>query len=367
MRDINDLDNAFGQAGDGFQNNVYLTLAKLHKSEDRKPMRTLGLRLAAVIAAACTVFAATALALSNTWGIMDFLTNRQNNEVLPGASDIVQRDVPQTGGQSEMVAFSVREAVFDGKDIYIVVEAKPAEPEYLLLGSDSMPSYPISDLGPLFSSQTGTIRDYAAEHGKTVIRASIGMAGNCSIDFLLESDGTLVYLLNGRYDGDEVGVLNLEVTCAVSPFIAENGTDMIDESNIQIIPLTVALENTGTKDTVSSTAPAVYSDCGVRVDSVTLTGSPMAVYAVIEYTVIDEELFSETDSGLWFEFLDESGEQIPFSTGSIEELDGSGLRFVQNTSLQAAETMPHSIILRGYNAIEKNRYEAHTFDMRRRQ
>jgi len=38
--------------------------------------------------------------------------------------------------------------------------------------------------------------------------------------------------------------------------------------------------------------PIFYSDCGIRVDRVTLTGTAMATYVEIEYTVIDASMFT---------------------------------------------------------------------------
>lgn len=129
--------------------------------------------------------------------------------------------------------------------------------------------------------------------------------------------------------------------------------------------LSVTLKNSGTKETVISEMPAIYSDCGVRVDKVTLTGSAMAIYADIEFTVIDKEKFAETDDGLWFEFLDDTGKRLPdgaSSSGSVEAIDEN--HYILKVSLQASERLPSEIILRGYNCWEKNRYETHAFEMK---
>lgn len=232
---------------------------------------------------------------------------------MPEAADIVQKDVAQEGGQTELVTFTVREAVLDGQNYYIVVDAKPSSPDYLLLGPDAAPSDPIVNMGPLFSDKTGTIADYASEKKKEIIHTSVGATGgNCSIDFLLEDDGTLTYMLNGSYTGDSADS-TMELTCMTAPFTTHDGNDAIDMLtgkaatrdgndgidmlNREFATLSVKLKNTGTKDTVTSTAPATYADCGVRVDKITLTGSAMAIYANVEFTVIDEEKYAETDGG----------------------------------------------------------------------
>ncbi|MDF2839179.1 MAG: hypothetical protein K0S60_882, partial [Evtepia sp.] len=365
MRDITDLRNAFGQADDGFVNNVYQTLAGMQINENRKPVKKIGFRLVAVIAIVCMLSTGTVLALTNPWGILDFLSGRRTDvKVLPEAVDIVQKEVAQIGSQTEFGTFAVREAVFDGKNVYIVVDVKPSSQGYLLLGPDAFPSDPIGNMGPLFSDKTGTIADYARENNKEMIRTSVVISSvNHSVDFLLNEDGTLVYMLNGSYAGDSAQE-DIKMTCVAAPFVSREGTVVIDELNMKRTTLSVTLRNSGMKETVTSAMPVVYSDYGIRVDKVTLNGSSMAIYADIEYTVIDKEKFAETDDGLWFEFLDGNGKRVPAgasSSGSVEAVDEN--HFIQKTSLQASETLPNEIILRGYTFWEENRYETHTFNM----
>lgn len=368
MRDMKDLKYAFGQADDGFVDNVYHTLAGMQRNKERKSVKKTCFRLVAAIAIVGILTAGTALALTNTWGILDFLSGRRNEvKVLPEAAAIVQKDVSQKGNQTEFAAFAVREAVFDGQNVYIIVEVKPSSPGYLLLGTDASPSDPVGDMGPLFSGKTGTIADYARENNKEMVNTSVVISGeNCSIviDYLLEDDGTLVYMLDSSYTGDSTAS-DMKLTCVAAPFVSREGTVEIDVLNKKRTTLSVTLKNSGTKETVSCTTPAIYGDCGVRVDKVTLSGSAMAIYAEIEFTVIDKEKFAETDDGLWFEFLDDTGGRLPggaASSGSVKAVDEN--HFIQKVSLQASETLPGEIILRGYNCWDKNRYETHTFEMK---
>lgn len=366
MRDMSELKKAFGQADDAFVNNVYHTLAGMQINENRKSVKKTGFRLVAALVIVCMLSAGAVLAVTNAWGILDFLSGRRTDvKVLPEAADIVQKEVSQKGSQTEFGAFAVREAVFDGKNVYIVVDVKPSSPGYLLLGPDASPSDPVGNMGPLFSGKTGTIADYARKNNKAMINTSVVLSGvNCSVDYLLEDDGTLVYMLNGSYTGNSAQE-EIKMTCVAAPFVSREGTDVIDELNRKRTTLSVTLKNSGTKETVTSATPAIYSDCGVRVDKVMLTGSAMAIYAEIEFTVIDKEKFAETDGGLWFEFLDDTGKRVPdgaSSSGSVQAVDEN--HFIQKASLQASEALPGEIILRGYNCWEKNRYETHTFKMK---
>lgn len=214
MRDMIDLKNAFGQADDSFVNNVYRTLVNIRTNEERKPAKKTGLRMVAVVAVICMLSCRTVLAVTNTWGILDFLNRRGNGvKVLPEASEIVQKDAAKQGSQTEFAIFAVREAVFDGKNIFIVMDVKPTSTEYLLLDPDLYPSDPASNMGPLFSGKTGTVADYARENNKKMINTSVGIDGaNCSIDYLLEDDGTLVYMINCSFNGNSAQS-EVKMTC----------------------------------------------------------------------------------------------------------------------------------------------------------
>jgi len=364
MRDFNDLRRAFGEADEAFQDNVFRVLAGLRTEEERKPMKKTRWKLGAAVAAAVLLMAATAFALTNTWGILDFLTSRrQNVSVLPEAEEIVQKDVPQQGGKAAYATFAVREAVYDGKEVFIALEARPTEEQYLLLGPDAYPDNPVGDLGPLFAGKAGTIADYAHETGKSLIHTFAGIdSASCSIDFLLEEDGTLVYLINGRYEAE--GKLELTVDCGVAPFVDQDGKMTVDHASLQRTPLTVSLENTGTKRTATSAAAADFASCGVRVERVTMTGSEMGIYVTIEYTVTDEEKYAKTGDGLWFEFLDENGEILPFGAGTAGAgVASDGKTFVQDITLPAAEKLPEMVILRAFNCWTKERYDTCAIDL----
>lgn len=362
MRDMNELKNAFGEADDGFKNNVYRTLGDLKRCEERKSVWKISWRMVAIVAVLCLLATGTALAMTNAWGILDFLSGRRLGiEVMPEAAKIVQTDLPQEGGESELAKFSVREAVFDGLNVYIVVEAKPANQDYLLLGLES-PSDPIRNMGPLFGDKSGTIGEYAKGNGMIPIRAAVSLNINgSSYDYVLDSDGTLVCMINSPYN-DSDSSLSLELNCTTAPFV--DGS--VDLENIQRNSLKVDLQNSGAQNAVTNVDTAEYADCGVRVDKVTLTGSPMGIYAVVEFTVVDEAKFAETNGGLWFEFIDENGDRLPEGASSGDSLtptDDSGIRYIQTCSIKAAEMLPGDVSLRGYNCWNKNLYETHVFEM----
>jgi len=199
-----------------------------------------------------------------------------------------------------------------------------------------------------------------------MINTSVGIEGvsSCSIDYILEEDGTLVYMLNAGIDSSSARE-DINITCVAVPFVNRNGKTVLDDINKKRATVSVTLDNTGTNEIAASTEPVIFTDFGVRVDKVTLNASAMGIYADIEYTVIDREKFAGNESGLFFEFLDDNGDRIPggiSSGGGIQVLDQN--RYVRKFSLQASETLPSEITLRAFNPGAGDRHETHVIKMR---
>ena len=374
------LVSAFGSADRAFENNVYRTLDRLETGNARR-VRKIGFKAAIALAAAVIMISTTVLAATNTWGIMSFLSSRTQASMPEGAADVIQTNIPQQGGdivlieadnegepaQTGDVSFKVREAVFDGVDVYAVVEVKASNDDILLLGVDSMPQYPIQELGPRFANETGTIAEYALANGKTMARMSMGDRGMIfdTFDFVTEEDGTLVYMLKGRYM-EAAPELGIQLRCLVLPVIEVDDGYGIDEPRIQETELAFTLERTGQSAVAVSTEAQVYAECGVRIDKITLTSGTMSIGTKIEYTVVDPVKYSKTDSGIWFHFLDENGEHLPMDPnggGGAYAVDDAGTQFVQEGSFAAGE-MPDKVIVQAYNFMGDGKFETHTFEIK---
>lgn len=371
MKDREELQRVFGSADPGFVNAVNRTLETIKKEEEERHMKKISMGL--VIAIACMLLATVAFAAAERWGVFDFISNRYDVKVLPQAQEIVHKEFAGNTTQIGDAIFGVREAIFDGQHVYITLAVTPADDSILLLGSDSMPDDMAADLLGEERAEGLTIRDWAAKHGKTkLVHTNVGDNAVAqgeqsivnSIDFITEEDGTLVYMVHGAYEGSE-DKIDVELLCISAPYTADEN---LLQENVERGSLGFELAAAAPIGRAQNVAPATYADCGVRVDRVTLTGSPMAVYYEIEYTVVDKAAYEKTDDGLWFEFLGADGERLPIGAstgGESGEVEGSeGKVFVERGSLEAMETMPQEVTLRGYNCWEKNRYETHTFEMK---
>ena len=359
---------------------IQKTKTKMMKEESNMGKFNIRKSFGATVAACIVVVLAmsgVALAMTNTWGILDFLSGRG---VLPEASEIVQTLPPQEivqttesqeSSASELATFFVREAVFDGQTINIVVDVKPESPDYLLVGMGAGLDDPIRNTSvwyeQIFEGNDETVREYAEKNDKIPLYAAVtpfvdGLFVNgCGIDIRPEADGSLVYMLSGPYVSDSPQ-LTLDLRC-FSALYSDDGRPIQDRTESA---LTVTLQNSVVLASAANVNTAEYADYGVRVDRITLKNSPLAIYAEIEYTVIDEEIYKPED-GVGFAFVDENGNNLPDGRigGSTVPADDSGTRFISTTSIQAAETMPETLILRAFNIWDREQpSEYHTFEMR---
>jgi len=116
---------------------------------------------------------------------------------------------------SERVQFAIREATFDGTNVFIAVEVKPTNPDLLVLALDA------------------TEFDYPDTVGKTFIRTYVRVPtrdGVFSGDYFIEDDGTFIFNLNFLYEDDSPAI-NLELICGIIL------NDATDSENIDFIDL----------------------------------------------------------------------------------------------------------------------------------
>ena len=156
-----DFRAAFGKPDADFVSCVQYTLRRLREEEERPMKRKLSLS-AAIAVAACLIVATAALAAASHWGLFDFLNQGGDSGALPEAAEIVATDPPQEGGEGELASFKLREAVYDGEYVYMVVDATPAD-GILLLGPGLLPPDAMRDLTKE-DSDAMTIGEYAGEN-----------------------------------------------------------------------------------------------------------------------------------------------------------------------------------------------------------
>lgn len=368
-----ELRHAFPEPDERFQACVRRTLQTLSQEDAQKerfPMKRTKLRVGALVAAAVLLLSTVGVAAASLrYGVFDFLRQADGSPaVLPEAmalvqTEVPQTEVPQTAGAAE-TAFSLREAVYDGGAVHMVIEARPAGDHVLLIGPDCLLTEPASTLGV---SDEGTIAEYAAANGKTEIRsvslvdtaASTGGEGVVqSLEYRLEGDGTLVFIASGSVSGG-AATLPVDIVCITYPVLPDGNYDV--ENGTQT-DLTFSLERTDAgQDSHTFSTPAVFAGCGVTVERVTLTASPLGLYYTLECAVTDETAYAAAEEGLFFRFLDADGEELPLAPaiGSQVSAPEDG-RFIQEGALAASVALPDALTIQAFDSESKEVYDTQT-------
>ena len=380
-----DFRTAFGKPDADFVSCVQNTLHRL-REEERPMKRKLSLS-AAIAVAACLIVATAALAAASHWGLFDFLNQGEDSGALPEAAEIVATDPPQEGGAGKLASFRLREAVYDGEYVYMVVDATPAD-GLLLLGPGLLPLDAMRNLTKE-DSDAMTIGEYAGENDLQMAIVGISTAAAAegaedaitSFDWRLEADGTLVFMLSGEAPQGAGDAFETTLLCSVTPLVPaakgegitmqyfeEDGEEPVskyigydvDEAHIQRSELAFALTAAGPAEAQAYDLDAAARVRGVRVERVTFEPSPMALYYEIRFTITDEAAYAATEDGVQFEFLDANGERLPdgatMSGQTAAQADGS---LVQSGSLSAQSDPSQIAALRAFNCWTKERYESH--------
>ena len=380
MKTRADFQNMFEPADAGFEDAVRRALRGVKRygaSAPRKKLRV-GLVFAVLL---CLLLAAAALAAAFRWGVLDFVTGQgKEAKVLPEATEMIQDapDIEQTGGKLTDVSFSVRQAVYDGSQIYMVVEVVPGDGGTLLIDDWNTPSDPASYIDSGRVDDGKTIAQYAKERGKArILAASVspvgdwpGDGGGYGSSSRMEEDGTLAFMIEGDCKQGEEAAFTLR--CSIVPFEQADSGWTTDDRAGEKAELSFTLRASESFiGSVRNTKPVDYPLVGVRVDSLTMTGTPMAVYYRIEYTVVDAEKLAA--DGLTFAFLDENGAALPpgaGAPGAFEPVEGMDYvegedktagwkEIARSGSLNAMEVMPNAVTLAACDSFGNTIREAH--------
>lgn len=356
MNDRHDMRRAFGNADASFASAVNRTLDKLN-AEEELPVKTTRYTLAVALAG-LLILATVAYAAAGEWGLTDYFKRFLAPDSIPAVNEIANAPINKSGGETDKIKLTVREAVFDGECVYIVARAEA--PEGTLLTSHSDGNARLGDLLGAFEGAEGSIAEYAQANAMSIqpaqLAAKYAVNGN---DFYLngsysesESANARVYVLIGAYMGEDTDALDLEIECLLS-----------NEAHTSLA-CTLNKAGSAQMSTGSSACAIEFNDIGVRMERATFALTPMGMYVYMYYSVTDPEAYALTDEGLWFELIDADGERLPTGAlaGSAGFLAAENL-YYQVESYAVAGELPEQITLRGFNCWTKERYSAQTVQL----
>ncbi len=285
---------------------------------------------ALVFALVAVMMGAVALAAASRAGILDFAGRYGNTYIPEDAQSYIQSDVATL--EEEGVVVNIRELYYDGRTMRMTVDLTPRSDKVLLLGPDIGMMDNWQNLWRNMNdswddADERTIYDLYVEKGYTsayianvwTVDEENGTAGG-AMDYTFGEDGTLTIFKEETY-GDDRAEREVTLKVSLTP-VADPATDKRDsDSRItaeQKLTLTSAAASTAdetgdVQGVYVNTEPVTFASIGVRVDRVMIEEKPQELYATIDYTVFDPELYRKTDDGLWFRFID------PSKTGQIWE------------------------------------------------
>ena len=122
---------------------VRCAVIKEKQSIKRKPAAAL------TLAAALILMSTLALAVSLSWGVMDFADRSSFlRDRLPDAP--LQRQISQSGGQGREAIVTVTDAVYDGNNVYITLHVTPRAEGTLMMDAVLSLDMPASNLDAAF-------------------------------------------------------------------------------------------------------------------------------------------------------------------------------------------------------------------------
>ncbi len=250
---------------------------RLAAREERpvKMKKCMAIMLVLVLMLSATVAVAAEL------GLFDFLARNMGQEVLPGAEKLVQSDVAY--GETDDVIYTVKQAMYDGKSIALLVEMRPKDDKTFLMGEGWWEEDPIGgylyDTEEEMLAEKRTVAQYATDNGYTrMIEALINLPGYANAGIDEWNNNVLTVLYSFEAEGDAL-------TLAFEYFQFDKLT-----GEAQRVPDEITLKAAAPLWTVSSQESFDAPGFGIRVDGITITGTAVQSYWTLTYTVTDVEI-----------------------------------------------------------------------------
>lgn len=216
-------------------------------------------------------------------GMFDFLARMTGDAVLPGAYDLVESDIAY--GETDHVSYTVKQAAYDGQAVALMVEMRPKDDKTFLMGpmwmlEDRISGY-IYDTEEEAQADSRTIAEYAAENGYTrIVDVSVGRTLDPAASEWKDNVLTVVYAAEAEGD-------TLTLPLSYNTYDYTTGT-------VQRVADEITLQAAAPLWTVSSQQSFDAPGFGIRVDGITITGTPVQSYWTVHYTITDAETARST-------------------------------------------------------------------------
>lgn len=315
----------------------------------RRSRRRNRTRAAAAAIAAILVVGATAYASGKYFGILDFFSD-QGTQLSTEADNLVEKDVVIATDQTEEdeVMFSIREAVCDSNQIYVVVEAKAVDSErYMILAEDVMLDESVKYLNNAGNSEE-TVREYAASRNKEILYAGARIDSDiCTSYFKLEEDGTGIFVIYGE-NMDKKKVLDL--TCQCSYYEASKEQITVEDVTHRSIDFVLHDVSNGKTNVYYPLEKEIMGGSNMVVEKVELTKTELGLYAKLQYSVAEGMEMQGIGRGVSFSITDINGKELPRGVGVNSVVDEISEGVYEVTFCYGLVDLPEQLMIQGYDS-----------------
>ncbi len=325
--------NAFGHAPEAFQETVAQALREARAAQPA--VRRYPLRIALAVGLITILLAGAAYAVAQHFGLLEMYRQHHDDTLTGQGREILsQAHAPLAEKTLGEITVTVREALYDGRCLYMTVAFSSDDPGVLLLGADEGGAPDPDVAKPLRLSFSASSGDWITNW----------------CDYQREEDGSLVCVTGGEFPLDD-DALSLECLVTATDLSALSKRDSrrqdVFAMTVPIMPDT---------ETLTRTMKEPLHAAGIELDTVTMTRTALAVYYEVTYTMLPTATERQRETaqlGLWARPLDALGEPLPGGMslgGSVA--NENGVRYTCSGSL-ALEEIPDTVTLEFYSGHSK--------------
>lgn len=306
MKTGNDFRREFPEAEEGFQEAEYQALMRLHEKK-----RRLHIRFKPVIAFVLMLMMLMSAGVAATvekWSLFDSVPESWRTAT---DAERVQMKCSFTpiAVDGSLVDVTIREAIYDGYGVYLVVDIRPKNPEVFLIPYDNAD---IDDpAGVVVSSfpEDMTLEEHIRALGyKQIYRVDImtglpGMFFPATME--LNDDGSFAFFYRQRLDQTQ----NLQQPSLTFEFVANlmSGSTFLDHLNADMTLTAQPL----VEAKVSMAGEAhVFANSGLRLTNVQVHRTILTTYVTAEVEVIDQARFENRYKQYFLSVCDSNGNNV---------------------------------------------------------
>lgn len=308
-----------------------------------------GKKAAAVALIAIMAMGTTTFAAGKYLGLFDYFSEHGQN-MPKEATNMINTDVVQDNIEEGIVDFKVREAVCDSHQIYVLIEAKPADPnKYLIVSQDTLEDDPLEDLG--ITSEIGTtVGEYAASQNKELLYTGVNIqtgADSLSIDFQLEEDGTGIFIVSSE-NVIETTEMNLNCITTVLPANSKGTMDDIIRNEF-----TFTLQDISTAETLiyQPVGNTTMDGTGLAIDKIEFTKTELGLYGKFTYYIADNATETQKNDAFNIDFhiYDENGTELKGGIGENSGIIEISEGVYQIKRCYSLAELPENLVLKAHD------------------